>query len=169
VHVSNELGPRQLDAEGEHTLCLPAMRNPPRPVREDLTPCPSRDEWAFTARAGQRVTIRLDTVDPETASEMSLGVFCTATPFIVPAVTLAPCSFSPRGFVCLQSAFIATSDASCMLDVSPSDLDMCARPDTARYALTVAADGEDIGTLRLVVDDRRFGGSPSGAFLGRLR
>ena len=158
VHVNNELGPRALDVRRAHVLCLPSRRNPPRPVQEDLTPCPATDEWSFTARAGQTVTVRLDTVDPGTASEMSLGVFCPGPPPVVPAVTLTPCSFSPRGFACLQATFVATVDTTCTLFVRPSDFDMCARPDTARYQLTVAADGEDVGTLRLVVDDRPPGG-----------
>ena len=57
-----------------------------------------------------------------------------------------------------ETASVATSDITCTLDVHPSDFDMCARPDTARYQLTVAADGEDVGTLRLAVDDRPPGG-----------
>jgi hypothetical protein len=148
VSVLDVFAGRTVDLGSPATLCLPAEKNPARPVAETLEPCEAVDLWHVEARAGRTIEVGLDTAGPAGAdlcTEVVCGglelagddeVACTATPFGCPRV---------RG--------VARTDGPCVATVRTCG-GGCLDPAVAGYVLRAAVAGEDAPPT-LLVDDAR--------------
>ncbi len=113
------------------------------PIAGNLTPCePSvLDRYTFEVSAGEQVLVRADTVDAGSAADLCFGFDsgCTSGDDIAGDEEI-PCSFpSPTAFECPESAFIATADGVCTVEVTDCVSD-CANAAVANYTLTVQRD-----------------------------
>jgi hypothetical protein len=129
-------------------------------VIEDLTTCipPVFDTWEFDVTAGQSVFLQADTVDAATAADLCFDGNCASVDFFSGDDDVF-CTFPPPDFRCPEATFVATTSATCSVDVTLCS-SACSDPTTANYGLRVTVDGVG-GFLTLVVDD---GASSSSAF-----
>jgi hypothetical protein len=134
--------------------CIPVTS-----ATEDLTTCepPVTDQWTFQVTAGQTVLVHADTIDAATAADLCFQGTCTdGTSFY--GDDEVSCTFPPPAYACPETSFVASSDATCTMNVmtcSPS----CADPSTARYRLDVT--GSDL----VLVEDDVPSSSLAGAFV----
>jgi hypothetical protein len=125
------------------------------PVAGDLSPCEDGvlDRYVFDVTAGQQILVRADTVDLMTAADLCFGAGsgCTNGDSI-DGDDDVPCSFpSPLAFDCPETAFIASADGQCTVEVTDCVSD-CADPLVANYSLVVQGDLYHAG-FRLRLDN----------------
>jgi hypothetical protein len=147
--VLDALGGRIVDLGAPEELCLPAEKDPPRPVAETLEPCDAVDVWRFDARAGRTVEVTLDTAGDADAADLCTDVVCGG-------LELAgddEVACTTPSFRCPRVRGVATTDSPCVATVRAC-AGGCVEASMARYVIRAGVAGED-AVPALLVDDAR--------------
>ena len=153
VSVLDAFAGRVVDLGPAEELCLPAEKNPPRPVGETLEPCGAIDLWRFEARAGRTVEVSVDTGAGGAAADLCAEVVCGGLQLA--GNDEVACSTAPFG--CPRVRGVASTDASCTATVRTCG-GGCLDQTVVDYDLRAAVAGEDAAPV-LLVDDARSASS----------
>jgi hypothetical protein len=148
IGVLDEVGARVVDLGRPDELCLLAERNPPIPAAGALEPCAGPvDVWRFAARAGQTVSVAIDTGAAATAADLCAELACGELQRT--GDDEHPCATAPFG--CPSLTGVAVADGPCVVTVHTCEAG-CLAAGRADYVLRAAVAGEDAAPT-LVVDD----------------
>lgn len=102
-----------------------------------------RDDYALHARAGQAVSVRVDTVDAQTAADTRLRIRAPDGTELHEADDDVACTYPPPAYSCPSYSFTAPTDGLYQLEVYVGSSQRCADPTLARYVIFAEVAGED--------------------------
>lgn len=102
-----------------------------------------RDDYALHARAGQTVSVSVDTVDAQTAADTRLRIRAPDGTELHEADDDVACTYPPPAYSCPSYSFTAPSDGLYTLEVYVGASQRCADPSLARYVIIAEVAGED--------------------------
>lgn len=100
-----------------------------------------RDDYGLFARSGQSVTVRVDTVDAESAADTRLRIRNPDGTELYEADDEVDCTFPPPAYRCPEHTFTAPTDGLYTLEIYVGTSEMCASQSVARYELTAEVAG----------------------------
>lgn len=118
-----------------------AAQTPYQDALEGCDHAALRDDYGLFARSGQAVTVRVDTVDAETAADTRLRIRNPDGSELYEADDEVDCTFPPPAYRCPEHTFTAPTDGLYTLEVYVGTSEQCASQTLARYELTAEVAG----------------------------
>lgn len=107
----------------------------------ELAPCPSLApaRWRIAVAQGEHVRVAVDTIDAESAADLSLRVHCPGTAIDLVAEDTLACRYLPPSGLCAEARFVAPMAGNCEIEVSAHA--GCASTERAGYAIAAFRNG----------------------------